>query len=688
MYLLIFLMLCSSIVVAQQNPNNSYADWTTQCKNLVLTALNEPNGTSRSPPILVGINGIHNLNQNLSGAWGIDYATCTRECGGILGDFSFDNFSNELTNWLLPWLALTAQLPFETSGPFNDIMSMLLAVGSPAHITYGLVMTMLTRRRISDLFERLIMAAKQNPVYPELIQRLRQARYLLQETQQAPMRAQEVDGWLSSLLLLEGNDIWWTSVTKSLKNTRRGITTSLIVQILFAAIAWLFTVVAAFDDLGDVATALSISSSSIWLWMIPVIAGWVAVGTQRIRHSILDILTDPYIHAYHVQSKLHDAENALQPVQGMQSGIISRTGLLPNITAPPSAGRGSAQLSDLSSVNGLSTTLARSKHGSSRDDIVSYDEPHRMMLNDAGDIPLHEINSGDNEAMLFAPRRAPARLWVFDFTGDEGKEGPIYNYARVFTHARFAETISEAFASAIRNIHTGKSPQGSWTQGLHLHQNLSGTSRQISEFCGFDATARSYRQRSSKAYAEWSEIPSEVSRDMLIACLMALFVQWGTTGPSIIIGYLTASAGLGCRSGSYLLYGCLGTISWGLMVIASCISHELMLRAQRDPTQRPGGFLPYLFIFTRFSGQFLAFVNAIWLLLASVFELSGVLDTCWCNSDYISLGSKHGWVMLFKDANQLAPYAQRNWIGGVVFAVVVCFLSCAFIGLGVKEKED
>ena len=43
----------------------------------------------------------------------------------------------------------------------------------------------------------------------EIRERLRAAQYLLQESQQVPMRASQGDGWLSSLIFLQENDAWW-----------------------------------------------------------------------------------------------------------------------------------------------------------------------------------------------------------------------------------------------------------------------------------------------------------------------------------------------------------------------------------------------------------------------------------------------------------------------------------------------
>jgi hypothetical protein len=67
---------------------------------------------------------------------------------------------------------------------------------------------------------------------------------------------------------------------------------------------------------------------------------------------------------------------------------------------------------------------------------------------------------------------------------------------------------------------------------------------------------------------------------MASATITALFVQWGTSGAAILISYLTPGKGLGCRSGAYVTYGSLGTVSWLLLVFSLVLSHAAMLRYQ------------------------------------------------------------------------------------------------------------
>jgi hypothetical protein len=61
--------------------------------------------------------------------------------------------------WLIPWLALTAQLPFETKERLTNVMSLLMILGSPHLAAYSLSLMVLTPRWIN----RVVQATKLNP---------------------------------------------------------------------------------------------------------------------------------------------------------------------------------------------------------------------------------------------------------------------------------------------------------------------------------------------------------------------------------------------------------------------------------------------------------------------------------------------------------------------------------------------
>lgn len=94
---------------------------------------------------------------NSSKAWGISYQSCLEVCGDSYSAqyYDWNSLSQGLTSWLLPWLALTAQLPFATNDTQTNFMVLLLALGSPLLITFSLALTILNSRSINKRFRQI-----------------------------------------------------------------------------------------------------------------------------------------------------------------------------------------------------------------------------------------------------------------------------------------------------------------------------------------------------------------------------------------------------------------------------------------------------------------------------------------------------------------------------------------------------
>ena len=185
-------------------------------------------------------------------------------------DFPFQSFAAAFTSYLLPWLALIAQLPTQNGNKNDGFISICMVIGSPALVTYSLMLTIRNRYWVREEFGALRRRFKDiHTIYTGFEQKLGAIQYVLEECQQVPLRVSQKKGWFSSLVVLPTNDPWWTSVENKLRNTRRGRTLSLVFQLLAATVAFLFTVIASFvASLGNITAALQLSAGSIWLWMV------------------------------------------------------------------------------------------------------------------------------------------------------------------------------------------------------------------------------------------------------------------------------------------------------------------------------------------------------------------------------------------------------------------------------------
>lgn len=493
--------------------------------------------------------------------------------------------------------------------------------------------------------------------YSDFTTRIKAIQYLLQEAQQVPLRASQERGWLSSLVVGPKNQAWWRNVQRRLARTKRGVTFSLVAQITAAGVAWLFTVSNGFiEGRGDRLVANQLGSGTLWLWLIPVIMGWITVGTQVGSDSIDEALRADV--AYRAKEPPIGSETSATE-KGEQRAIVVRSGL-------------AVQL-------------------------------HRR-----------QANSAAFEAPPVTNLDLP-RWFGADIMGDEKKEGPIFNYARVFTWWQLAQTVEMALTTTVNNIATGQTCKPTaekvilkWNHEARPEENLTGDSFTTAQYCGLDLT-----QGQILAYPEWKEIAAHVWKRIFIASFVAIFVQWGTTGPSVLIAFYTPTKGVGCRTAGYLLYGGLATVVWLLLQSSMILSHAVMLRYQREhrqapsmdfrrpsvnsptlPTSSPQGYqrtithsvLCSLAVIMRLVGKTIAIGNTIWLLLTALLQYTSVYDQCYCRGNQTGLGLERGWLVLFKTEDDLGNYATSPWAGGVAMSILICFASYLFFWLGSRRS--
>lgn len=142
--------------------------------------------------------------------------------------------------------------------------------------------------------------------------------------------------------------------------------------------------------------------------------------------------------------------------------------------------------------------------------------------------------------------------------------------------------------------------------------------------------------------------------------------------------------GLGCRSLGYILYGALATIVWAMLVTSSIISHYTYLYSARSSwspffsiTMRLAKVISNLL---RWSGKFLATVNAVWLITASMLQFADVYDNCYCNSSVLGRGVQHAYNIVMTDNLDLG-LTETAWWGGLVLACSTCVGFVFFMSL-------
>ncbi|EXL89892.1 hypothetical protein NOF04DRAFT_9770 [Fusarium oxysporum II5] len=591
-----------------------------------------------------------------AGTWGVNYTTCEKYCGfskiSVASTFNFATFAAAMTSYFLPWLALTAQLPFENAGPSETFVGLCLAIGSPALITYSLALTLFNRSWAVDTVRRILNRSRrynrEAAAEIRLIEdRLKSFLCLAVEGQQVPLRATVAHHWLSSLIVSPVNQAWWTALRDHITNSRRRPSLSFHVQVGLAGCVWLFTIISGVQvALGAINTAIHLATSTLWVWLIPVTWGWIWAGTQYHKGSVTISKALQAATAYHALPASEDfAESPTQ--DGVQIGIWV----------------------DVESGLTLEPRQA---------------EAQQVTMGPVG----HQ------------PSRLPETL-MMNVRGDERQEGPVYNYARVFTWSAFTRRIIDAFDTTLTRLGNGvrcdmldlQRTQQQAQQGPPIGGSiLVGTASQTSTYCGLPVSYPDIPPTNQptpvRAYINFSEMGVDVYKRILEALIVALFTQWGTTGAAIIMAYYTPMIGFGCRSGSYLLYGILSTVVLFILILSMALSHQAMRMYQAEHIRPPTTnfskrwtvtWTHWLFCFgsniTRLAGKFLAVANSIVLVQIAVLEFVGLFDNCWCKSCHLQFGD-NGYAVLFRSNEDYQKIAEGSWIGGLSMATIVTSILC------------
>ncbi|KAK2001143.1 hypothetical protein LX36DRAFT_629253 [Colletotrichum falcatum] len=471
--------------------------------------------------------------RNIEDIWGISLSLCKSYCSRdqINIATNFNRIAAGSTSYLLPWLALTAQLSYETGGYGTGVMSLCLGLGSPMLMTISLMITMLNKRWIRKEFRKFRKG--------RLGTIIKHAEVIAEAAQQEPARISKTETSLVERILQPDSENQWGKVAKDLKNTRWKVTLSLVAQLSVAIISWILTAVGSLiTKVGDTEEALVLSSGALWIWLVPVILGWILVGTQNSNNTMSEALE---------------------------------------------------------STSSLGQPVTKDK-----------DE-----------------------------------VWLKRMAGFQKQQGPAFNYARTLTWITFVDQLRGAFRRS--NEDGSRQPSASRNNPTNNNNVPDMPHCEYSNLGDLSAEARDI-----------------FGENIVFSILMGILIQWSTTILAFILAYETVVKGLGCRSGSYLIYGMLSTAACFLLLLSATLSHFAM----RNDESRQSALRVRCAVTTRLRGCFFLIANTAWLLLISIWELIGFFDSCYCASTELSK-KEAGWVLLFKGADALKEDAQAAWGVGI-----------------------
>lgn len=504
---------------------------------------------------------------NLANAWGISYSSCKVLCGteNNGGYYDWDFLSQGISSWLIPWLALTAQMPFETKDKPTNFMALILALGSPALVAYSLALTILNTRRINQKF-RQIREDSQTLHRPLQIRAIKAARFILIEMQHVPIRIYNGRGReIAQLIVHPSNWVWWCSLEQKLLITKRKWTYSLYAQVGWVCISQLLAIIDFFTSASSNSTiGIGLAINSLWLWMIPIVLGWVYVGNQTSAESFKAALTDTDVPVLgserNLKSKcigMRDRTTFDEPSTRLrdsshrrelplnrspqQQGETSSRGSILN-TATPDAGLDTEQgLTSAASYQVVSVPQqgpdSASHHFETLYPSQSDDTELRALMADRQvstpstlrATEQHPQPPVEDDALR---KSLPQNFLGFSIAGDDLEPGPVFTYARVWTHMNATKQVAEDFRTLTRRQKQRETVNGhEWEEDFdRWNENLQGTPEQMSQYI-------------SPSHQDLQDFPihAPASADLIHNCVaaafVAIFLQWGTTGAAIIIAF-------------------------------------------------------------------------------------------------------------------------------------------------------
>ncbi|KAJ4482096.1 hypothetical protein J3R30DRAFT_2123684 [Lentinula aciculospora] len=262
--------------------------------------------------------------------------------------------------------------------------------------------------------------------------------------------------------------------------------------------------------------------------------------------------------------------------------------------------------------------------------VENCDKPKR-----AGEISDHRgiFLKGDNDPLY----------------SDERRTSPVYNYARLFSWTAVVEEVCVHFEEATRRsrLFQPVASEKNWVlgeQSCHVRsENRRGTSLEVVTYC-------------APPFLKSNRWGSGLCGRIIVSSIMALILQWGTTGAAMVVAIETPTRGLGCLSGSFLIYALVSTTIWCLLLIASILSRYSSFNNAYT------NLATTLSIIFRRMGKSLAVANTIWIFTTCIFQFSSFFDRCYCNSSVPGLGAAKAFnVLIFTQADQSSMRAA--WIG-------------------------
>lgn len=559
----------------------------------------------------------------------ITYEQCLVECGEGLGDFNWSVFSQSVTTWYIPWIALIFQIPFGAEGeplcfcyvllafdvlngvtrgtdPLDDVLAFFLTIGSPALAAYSLQITQLNARWLTRAFSDIDHPS--SAAIPTAISAL----------QHIPTRLSSNPVLLPSLIVLPDNDRYWELLLKSARKTRRW-SIALIITFAWVIVAAILTIIDTFYR--PIPGEIGYGTVTSLAYLLPLMIGWLYVGSEPEPNHLRDSLKEANSVALVATDEGTDpvsAENLVgQPKQAIE--------VVPRLDVKPAR----------------------------RDELKT-----NPIFNYSRVFVWSKLAEGVFTLARNAATRAERGFPVRSPVATDGREmnaateGRSWTASEVIRHCEAAGAPFEIFfRGAPRPIPSPSKP-------LKSHGTTAGL---LLLFVPYQEP----QEPSPWATGVWKRVA--------LAAGIALGLQWGTTGAGILIYYKMHPVGLGCRTTSLLVYGISGTVSFFLLLTSSALAHLSRPRpGMEDRYSKLRSLQEAGAVLSRWLGKALAMISGVGILVISLIQPLGVFNNCWCSTRTFD---RPGQFIAFMTGDFALEWGVfKVWVGGLVMAFTTASL--------------
>ena len=517
---------------------------------------------------------------------------------------------------------------------FDNLISVFMAIGSPALAGYSLAITRLNSRWLTRQFSDHHFPNKEH--IPSAIAAL----------QHIPFRIDASGSLLPSLIVLPQNDRYWKLLGVAAKRTRQW-SIPVAMNIVWVLVAFLLTIIDSFVDFDNFITVpgdAGYSIAAVWTYLLPLVVGWLHVGSQPEADHLRDALDEAHDVAY--------VATYTEPVLASRVSGQSARAIKPSTRHIDHVNADEKKAAPIFNYSRVFIWSQHAEHISKLYEHAANKADRRITVQRGGEW------MGNDDGTIPAPDRIGNEAEVMEYCMDEHETSSNPNPRDIPPQFTAPFSPYSAFPPSPEPSAMAFLTAGTYANaGAYVHR------RHQSELSKFEEEGSSAEVR---AALEKPVFATEVFHRVAFATFLALGLQWCTTGAAIIIHLNTPPKGIGCRATTFTAYGAAATVAFLLLLLSSVLAH--LARRQCVDEKRSGSktFIGYIAMLTRWLGKFIAIMNGFGILISCMMQFAGVYDNCFCSSTIFG-GNPNG-VVWFVEEDIRGSAVYKYWIGGIIMA--------------------